>query len=384
MKPVFLLLLLIPVLLRAEQASPQQLKELKARIETLSEAQNQDLEERDSQRASLRTTETRISKLVRERRALENDARAAQRRLDGLEKHQARLAEEKKLQLQWLAKTVRASYETGREERIKLLLNQQDPERIARLLRYQEYFQRARTKRLTALQGELVELRQVAEQVNAARADLLDRRTELAAHEKRLKGAVAEREQNIASLNRSLDQRGSNIAGLRQDQKHLEKLLEDMRRTLPGVPPDAAGKPFGTLDGKLPWPVPGKVLSGFNSTREGALRWDGVILAADTGTPVRAIHPGRVVFADWMRGYGLLIILDHGGGYLTLYGYNQSLLREVGEWVATGDVLALAGRSGGNARSALYFEIRHRGKVVNPARWCDHRVTLPPIARTDD
>ena len=133
----------------------------------------------------------------------------------------------------------------------------------------------------------------------------------------------------------------------------------------------------------LPWPVPGEVLSSFNSSREGALRWEGVVLAAEEGTPVRAIHPGRVVFADWMRGYGLLTIVDHGGGYLTLYGYNQSLLRDVGEWVAVGDTLALAGQSGGNSRSALYFEIRNRGKVVNPTRWCDRRVTLPPIARND-
>ena len=127
--------------------------------------------------------------------------------------------------------------------------------------------------------------------------------------------------------------------------------------------------------------MPGEVLSSFNSSREGALRWEGVVLAAEEGTPVRAIHPGRVVFADWMRGYGLLTIVDHGGGYLTLYGYNQSLLRDVGEWVAVGDTLALAGQSGGNSRSALYFEIRNRGKVVNPTRWCDRRVTLPPIAR---
>lgn len=384
MRVLFLLLLLIPALLNAEEASPERLRELKARIAELSDAQQHDLQARDSQQAALREIETRIGKLMRQRRALEADTQAAERRLADLEARQAKLAEEKKVQLGWLAKTVRASYQTGREERIKLLLNQQDPERIARLLRYQEYFQRARAGRLADLDDELVELRQVARQVNAARAELLDRRTELAAHEKRLKTASAEREQAIASLNRSLDKRGGDIAGLREDQQRLETLLEQMRRTLPDIPPDAGGKPFGSLNGKLPWPVPGKVLTGFNAPREGALRWDGVILDADNGTPVRAIHAGRVVFADWMRGYGLLIILDHGGGYLTLYGYNQSLLREVGEWVATGDVLALAGRSGGNTRSALYFEIRHRGKVVNPARWCDHRVTLPPIARPTD
>ncbi|WP_287962779.1 peptidoglycan DD-metalloendopeptidase family protein, partial [Alcanivorax sp.] len=111
------------------------------------------------------------------------------------------------------------------------------------------------------------------------------------------------------------------------------------------------------------------------------LRWQGVILNASPGTPVRAVHSGRVVFADWLRGYGLLTIVDHGSGYLTLYGYNQSLLRDVGEWVSAGDSLALAGSSGGNRTSGLYFEIRHRGKAVDPTRWCNQRVTLPPLAQ---
>ena len=156
-----------------------------------------------------------------------------------------------------------------------------------------------------------------------------------------------------------------------------------MRRSFDDIPADLGGKRFGKLAGKLPWPLPGRITTGYNSRREGALRWQGVILGAPGGTPVRAIHSGRVVFADWLRGYGLLTIVDHGDGYLSLYGYNQALLREVGEWVAAGDSLALAGNSGGNMASGLYFEIRHRGKAVNPTRWCDRRVTLPPIAQND-
>ena len=261
------------------------------------------------------------------------------------------------------------------------MLNQQEPDQIARLLRYQEYFQRARTDRLADLEDELVELRRVAQEVADARADLLDRRTALARSQEQLEQAARERETTLAKLERSLDQRGGDIDRLRADQQRLEKLLAEMERSMPEMAPADRGTPFAKLAGELPWPVPGEVLSSFNSSREGALRWEGVVLAAEEGTPVRAIHPGRVVFADWMRGYGLLTIVDHGGGYLTLYGYNQSLLRDVGEWVAVGDTLALAGQSGGNSRSALYFEIRNRGKVVNPTRWCDRRVTLPPIAR---
>ena len=380
-------LLLVPALMLAsagtpaEQPSEKQLEALKERIEALSEAQRKEARQRDSVQSELREAETRVGELTRERRQLERDARQAESRLARLETEQARLAEEKKVQLRWLVKTVRASYQSGREERLKLMLNQQEPDQIARLLRYQEYFQRARTDRLAHLEDELVELRRVAQDVADARADLLDRRTALARSQEQLEQAAQERETTLAKLERSLDQRGGDIDRLRADQQRLEKLLAEMERSMPEVAPAERGTPFSKLAGELPWPVPGQVLSSFNSSREGALRWEGVVLAAEEGTPVRAIHPGRVVFADWMRGYGLLTIVDHGGGYLTLYGYNQSLLRDVGEWVAVGDTLALAGQSGGNSRSALYFEIRNRGKVVNPTRWCDRRVTLPPIAR---
>lgn len=388
-KPHFrlLTLLIVPALVlpgagaHAGQPSEAQLEALKERIEALSEAQREEARQRDSVQSALREVETRIGKLTRERRRLEREAREAESRLARLEAEQAELIEEKKVQLRWLARTVRASYQSGRQERLKLMLNQQQPDQIARLLRYQEYFQRARTDRLAHLEDELVELRRVARKVADARAELLDRRTALARSQEKLEQAAREREATLAKLERSLNQRGGDIDRLRADQQRLEKLLADMERSMPELAPADRGIPFAKLAGELPWPVPGQVLTSFNSSREGALRWEGVVLAAEEGTPVRAIHPGRVVFADWMRGYGLLTIVDHGGGYLTLYGYNQSLLRDVGEWVAVGDPLALAGRSGGNSRSALYFEIRNRGEVVNPTRWCDRRVTLPPIAR---
>ena len=381
-----LLLLLLPALLpvsgTADTApSKAQLEKLKSRISELSEAQSRELRERDSVQASLREAELRISRLTREQRSLEKKASTARQRLNDLEAEQAVLAAEKRTQLDWLGKTVRASYQAGRQERIKLLLNQEQPDQIARLLRYQEYYQRARSNRLKAVNGELDELRAIALRVDKARQVLLEKRTEVQRHADKLQGAQKERQTTLASLNRSLDSRGSNLNQLKADQQRLQKLLEDMQRSLNDIPADLGGKPFGNLAGKLPWPVEARISTGYNSRREGALRWQGVIFNAAPGTPVRAIHAGRVVFADWLRGYGLLTIVDHGNGYLTLYGYNQSLLREVGEWVSAGDSLALAGNSGGNRTNGLYFEIRHRGKAVNPTRWCNQRVTLPPLAQ---
>ena len=381
-----LLLLLLPALLpvsgTADTApSKAQLEKLKSRISELSEAQSRELRERDSVQASLREAELRISRLTREQRSLEKKASTARQRLNDLEAEQAVLAAEKRTQLDWLGKTVRASYQAGRQERIKLLLNQEQPDQIARLLRYQEYYQRARSNRLKAVNGELDELKAIALRVDKARQVLLEKRTEVQRHADKLQGAQKERQTTLASLNRSLDSRGSNLNQLKADQQRLQKLLEDMQRSLNDIPADLGGKPFGNLAGKLPWPVEARISTGYNSRREGALRWQGVIFNAAPGTPVRAIHAGRVVFADWLRGYGLLTIVDHGNGYLTLYGYNQSLLREVGEWVSAGDSLALAGNSGGNRTNGLYFEIRHRGKAVNPTRWCNQRVTLPPLAQ---
>ncbi len=381
-----LLLLLLPALLpvsgTADTApSKAQLEKLKSRISELSDAQSRELRERDSVQASLREAELRISRLTREQRSLEKKASTARQRLNDLEAEQAVLAAEKRTQLDWLGKTVRASYQAGRQERIKLLLNQEQPDQIARLLRYQEYYQRARSNRLKAVNGELDELKAIALRVDKARQVLLEKRTEVQRHADKLQGAQKERQTTLASLNRSLDSRGSNLNQLKADQQRLQKLLEDMQRSLNDIPADLGGKPFGNLAGKLPWPVEAHISTGYNSRREGALRWQGVIFNAAPGTPVRAIHAGRVVFADWLRGYGLLTIVDHGNGYLTLYGYNQSLLREVGEWVSAGDSLALAGNSGGNRTNGLYFEIRHRGKAVNPTRWCNQRVTLPPLAQ---
>ena len=381
-----LLLLLLPALLPvsgvADTApSKAQLEKLKSRISELSEAQSRELRERDSVQASLREAELRISRLTREQRNLEKKASTARQRLDSLEAEQAVLAAEKRTQLDWLGKTVRASYQAGRQERIKLLLNQEQPDQIARLLRYQEYYQRARSNRLKAVNGELDELKAIALRVEKARQVLLEKRTDVQRHADKLQDAQKERQATLASLNRSLDDRGSNLNQLKADQQRLQTLLADMQRSLNDIPADLGGKPFGNLAGKLPWPVEARISTGYNSRREGALRWQGVIFNAAPGTPVRAIHAGRVVFADWLRGYGLLTIVDHGNGYLTLYGYNQSLLREVGEWVSAGDSLALAGNSGGNRASGLYFEIRHRGKAVNPTRWCNRRVTLPPLAQ---
>ena len=377
---LLLLAMLAPAPGLAEQASPAQLRALRERIQTLQSAQQKDLRQRDNLATELRERELAIARLDQEQAALERQARDAGQELEQLRARQQRMAAEQATQLSWLAKTVRATYMNGREPTLKLLLSQEQPDQVARLMRYHEYFQRARAERLDQLEKDLAELLAVSLEVSAARERFNRRRDAVASQQTRLESARREREQALTRLNARLNEQGQRLSSLEADAERLDKLLQEMNRALADIPANPGGAPFGELAGKLPWPVQGRARVNFGAGRDGGLRWNGVLLDAATGTPVRAVHAGRVVYADWLRGYGLMLIVDHGNGFLSLYGHNQSLLRAVGDWVAQGDVLARAGNSGGAGEPGLYFEIRQQGRPVNPDRWCSRRVTLPPLA----
>jgi murein hydrolase activator len=380
MRLILTLLLLLPLTAGANSPSAAQLNELRQRIGELEKALRSDVSQRDAEQAALREVELRLSRLNRQHRTLEQRRREAAAELERLEARQARLAVERGVQLEWVGRTARAGYMHGRQELVRMLLNQEQPDNLARLLRYQEYFQRARQERVSLINRDLDELLEAVAATEAARQELDERQAELEQQRISLASARQERSTALANINKRIGSSQQNLERLRQDERRLNTLLKDVGQTISDIPATPAGVPFGNLANKLPWPVPRRISARFGSPREGSIRWNGVLLDAPAGTPVRAIHGGRVVFADWLRGYGLLIILDHGGSYLSLYGQNQSLNREVGEWVATGDVIAQVGDSGGNNQAGLYFEIRRAGVPVNPDQWCNSRVTLPPIA----
>jgi murein hydrolase activator len=162
--------------------------------------------------------------------------------------------------------------------------------------------------------------------------------------------------------------RVANLERLRREQASLEKLLRELRRAVQRFPTDSKD-PFAKLRGKLTWPAQGRVLSRFGETRAGGLKWEGVLMAAERGSAVHSIYHGRIVYADWLAGLGLLVIVDHGGGYMSLYGHNDSIYRKVGERVDAGDEIAAVGDSGGRPRPELYFEIRRGGQPVDPRPW---------------
>ena len=379
MRYLLIFTLLLPLAATANSPSSTELQSLRQRIGELEQALRADMGKRDSAQAALREAELRLARLNRDYRRLEQQRREAAAELARLEAEEARLARERGVQLEWVRRTARAGYMNGRQELARMLLNQEQPDAVARLLRYQEYFQRARQHRVAAINRDLDALLEAVAATEAARTDLARRQAVLDEQRTAVSAARESRSQALAAISQRIGSSQQRLEQMRQDERRLEQLLRDVNR-INDIPASVSSAPFGKLANKLPWPVQRRIVARFGSPREGSVRWSGVLLDVPAGTPVRAIHPGRVVFADWLRGYGLLLILDHGDDFLTLYGQNETLNREVGEWVSTGDIIARVGDSGGSQRNGLYFEIRRAGVPVNPDQWCNSRVTLPPIA----
>ncbi|WP_006787443.1 murein hydrolase activator EnvC family protein [Thiorhodospira sibirica] len=272
-----------------------------------------------------------------------------------------------------LAQQLERSYLLQREHRLKLLLQQQDPQRMARLLAYYDYFHQARMAQMARSQSLLRELEQTLtalEQTLSARQEQLQ--IETALHQ-RLSTQRTQRTQVLAELRQEIQHSGQQLRRLQDNERHLERLLRELEQVLADIPADVSvGTAFAKLKGRLPWPVAGPMRSAFGASRQEGitLSAQGVVLDVPTGTAVRAIHAGRVAFAQWMHGFGLLLILDHGEGYMSLYAHNHRLEHDTGAWVQAGEVITHSGDTGGLGSPGLYFEIRHQGRPVNPAQWC--------------
>lgn len=297
-----------------------------------------------------------------------------------------------------LAKQVKAAFVMGKKEQLRLLLNQQNPALASRMLVYYNYLNKSRLKKLTTLKNSIARLQQL-EQEKRRETDSLEQTVKLhKTAQQGLNQTKKQREQLLVTLKQEFSRQLGELDGdEKQTQALINKLLERERQEalnpaskqalnnldIDGNPiilsmpatNDAAAfdnsikKPFSQSKGHLPWPVKGAIIKKFGSPRS-ETRWDGVLISAREGTDIRAVSNGQVVFADWMKGYGWLIIINHGGGYMTLYAFNQTLYKKVGEQVKAGAIIAAVGSSGGREESGLYFGIRNNGKPVNPASWC--------------
>jgi septal ring factor EnvC (AmiA/AmiB activator) len=346
----------------ALQAVRKQIKALESRIA-------RQTTQRDESARALRELEVASAASARKLAAVRVDLQRQQTRQRALAAEQRTAAANLAAQRAALATQVRLSYMTGREEVFKLLLSQENPADLGRMLAYYDYFNRARTVRIGAVNSDLERLRALEAQAAALRAELQALEETQAAEVAALGGTREERRTLLDRQDAELRSASRDVDTLRAEEQRLAALVKELTELLAGLPAESA-EPFARVKGRLAWPVQGRVAGDFGRTRgAGPMRWNGVLLEAPQGTPVRAVYHGRVAYADWLPGLGLLLIIDHGGGYMSLYGHNEALLKEPGDWVAPGEPVAQVGDTGGQARPALYFEIRQNGAAVSPHPW---------------
>lgn len=348
------------------------LEQVRSKIERLRKDIEKTQTLHDSVRTELRQIERDISKLYRTLKQLNGKLAKQEQELRTLHQERKTLQAEMATQHRLLARQVQAAYMIGQQEYIKMLLNQQDPAVIGRTMAYYDYFNRARLTRIDTARQTLTRLQAVEVKIQQQTRALKEVREQQLAKRDELQQVSRARALVVARLNQELTSQGQELARLVEDEKRLQDLVSKLDRAIPDIlTAPGARKAFAELRGQLAWPTQGKVQALYGTQREGGrLKWNGVLIEAQEGRDVQAVSAGRVAYADWLRGYGLLLILDHGDGYMSLYGHNQAIYKETGEWVEAGEPVASVGRSGGQHDSALYFEIRHNGKPVNPQTWC--------------
>ncbi len=385
------MLILLPMLFAATTIADQlpsdpkeaeaQLDEVRERIKAMSKRLTADRRDRDALASALHRAERRISDLSRELGEIEARLATKRTHLKSLKRNRHQRRASVGVQRQELKRHVRAAYMLGRQDRLKLLLNQEDPAAVSRAFTYYEYFNRTRVRRIQALRQEIAALAQIETGIREQTRELKRLKQRNAKARASLESEYGRRREAVATLNARIQKTGSQMARLQEDVRRLSQLIKKLEQELAdlSIPLEFQQTPFPKLKGRLSWPIRGRIRHRFGTPREGGdLKWQGVVISARRGEPVKAISYGRVAFADWLRGFGFLVILDHGAGYMSLYGYAQTLSREVGDWVQAGEIIASVGDSGGQAETALYFEIRHNGVPANPAGWCsrDSMATL--------
>lgn len=303
---------------------------------------------------------------ARQRRA-ELDAEIAQSR-----QRQSALETQRDEQQQAIKAALVDAYKQGKQNRVKLILNQQDPAEVERLLKYYEYINKARQKKIDAylatLQGivESKAIQEAAFEKIAAQAEVLQ--SEL----KQLESAQAERKLAIAELSKRIGNDADKLANQELERNRLQSLLNEIEREVADIQlPSYEGLPFTEQKGRMAWPVDGEPMNKFGRRKpDSRVRWQGLLMEANEGDDIRAIHDGRVVYADWFAGQGLMLLIDHGDRFMSLYAHNSTILKQTGELVSAGEPIATVGNSGGQSETGLYFEIRSKGKPVDPADWC--------------
>jgi septal ring factor EnvC (AmiA/AmiB activator) len=349
-----------------QKKTNQALSKVQQQISDQQKSIKQTSNERSALEKQLRNDDISIAKIVKAMIKTNTDFEDTQLTLKNLAQEKVSLTHKKKQQETVLAQQLRAAYTSGNHDYLKLLLNQKSPASVERTVTYYKYLNDARIKEIDQFQIVLSDLLAVTtqHQEQAKRLNLLkQQQTE---QKVAFQGSKQERKNTLRAINKELLNSKQLLAKLVAEEENLVVALQRIA-TLSQQSAELVG--LKKLKRKLSWPIKGKISHSFGSRKQGYLKWKGILLAAPVGKQVKAIHNGTVLFSDWLKGYGLVTVLDHGAGYMSLYGHNQALLKSVGDRVETGEPIALVGQSGGQSQSGLYFEIRRDGQAVNPKAW---------------
>jgi murein hydrolase activator len=375
------LALLLPLLLpgmtppasaQSAQTTQQQLEKLRARIATLSKSIEKDQAQRDALARDLQATERRIAATDAELKSLQQQTETQRSRIHETEKQLVASRSALEQRHEGLRRQLRAAYVIGRQGHAQLLLNQNDVHKVGRVLVYYEYLQRAQIGAIDSIRGRVDELEAVSERLQGEIARL----TELKARQQtaltRLRDSRAERARMLARLRARIADEQAELKRLRDDEQAIGRLVERVQETLSDLPASAgySDKPLSSQRGRLPWPARGKVIARYGSPKAGGkLSWKGHWIGTVEGAPVRAVARGRVVYVGWMHRYGLIVLVEHDGGYYSLYGHAQSATVSVGDSLRAGQVLARAGSTGGHEQPGVYFELRKGTQPIDPRQW---------------
>lgn len=383
-------LLLAPAAAVAATAAQTQeeLRELRARIAAMQKKLAAAEENRSEATDALRESERAISEANRELRELALQSRESSDKLAGLRKSAAQTGGTLRQQQELLGRMLRQQYVQGEPDALRLVLGREDPNTIARQLHYLAHVARARARLVESLRSNLRELEDLQAGIAEEAAAIARITAAQTAQKARLEQEKRARTGVLSRLSRDIRAQQREIRGLQANENRLTRLVDQLTRlvrtpaasakprprneALPSSTGD--GSPFAALRGRLALPVRGELGSRFGSPRaDGGVTWKGLFIAARAGEDVRAVAGGRVVYADWLRGFGNLLIVDHGGSYMTLYANAEALLKQVGDVIRGGEAVATVGNSGGNAESGLYFEMRHEGRPFDPLQWVQLR-----------
>lgn len=351
----------------------RELQDVRDRISDLKRSMDRGAAERDRLTAELQDIEIGISEQRIRIKEMEREQRYVERRKqqlgNDLVEREAHLDE----QSTELAAQVRAAYMSGNQEKVKMLLNQRDPATLGRVMAYYRYLNDYRAENILAVMEQIRRLDELRKQIAVEETRLAELVRGRYAELGRLNTSQASRRALLASLRKKIADEGQEVERLAAQEQDLKRLISELTSILSDYP-ISSEQPFSSHKGRLTWPIVGTLLHDFGQPRvRGKLKWNGVVMAAPRGQEVRAVYHGRIAFADWLAGMGLLVIVDHGEGYMTLYGYNETVLKNTGDWVAPGDVIATVGDSGGQQQTGLYFELRRGTRPVDPRQWVTRR-----------